>query len=69
MLPASQPDFSRIRIAKVKEATLLHHKHAPDPTASCGFFKNLGLIPDDGLTILLASDPCGVHAGFRHDKR
>ena len=38
------PPF-RNRIANEPEATLLHHKHALYPRASCGFFGNLFMIP------------------------
>ena len=47
----------RIRIGKL-EVTLLHHKHAPDPPASCGFFQNLLLIPGHRVTIQLAGIRC-----------
>jgi hypothetical protein len=40
-----QPQISRNRIAKVMEATLLHHEHAPYGLDFCGFFSNLFLMP------------------------
>jgi hypothetical protein len=54
-LPTRQPDLSRVRIAREPKATLLQHEHAPFPPDSCAFFKSLGLIPRNCMTIRLVT--------------
>jgi hypothetical protein len=51
---------SRNRIANEPEATLLQHKHAPDPSGSCGFFDSLFMIPITGSrpVVPILSDSC-----------
>ena len=45
-LPQHQPPgLTETELPKNPEETLLHHKHAPGPPDSCGFFKNLRLPP------------------------
>jgi hypothetical protein len=62
--PHQPPGLPESKTANVTEATLLQHKHAPDPPDSCGFFGNLFMIPITRWRAVVPPRPVQSHCAL-----